>query len=631
MSWFDEFDTDYGGASAPVTTDTSGNITYQYDDGSTLTVDSSGNPVNSTDSTDASGNSTAFNQARSWLTNNVSPSAASAFAKMMASPGATIGTALAAAKMMSGGNQVQTGGYTGSIPKLEQVRQQVQQNDPNRVPGSGGLRYFTDTKYVPQGDATAKTAAVEAAKTQAQGLAAAPAVAATNPWAGKMNRGFAAPVNAAPPTATSVAPAAPASDVIKTNPVPAAQTVQAAQGGLMGYAHGGQYLQGATDGMADKLPTSIDGKQPAALSHGEFIIPADVVSHLGNGNSEAGANKLYDMMARIRKARTGNEKQGKRINPDKFMPGGLAAAYAAGGEVQGFDGTGTAGSLVSGAAAGSGTAAASVPGFGTSSSSNLSPWAGDYVTDFLGKGQAAAAAPYQAYGGPLTAGASDLQQQAFAGSSENAQAGYTPTTFTGGNFDAAAAKSYMNPYLQASLDPQLAELQRQARINSITDNAALTKGGAYGGGRQAVLMGEQNRNLLDKSASLLGQGYNTAYTNAMQQFNADQTRNLDTQKASEASRQYGADYGIKSLSQLADMGTMQRGITAEGIAADKKAFEDERDYALKMPQYQKDLMTGLPITTNATTNNTTDLAKITGQIGDLQSLYGKLSKLIPGT
>jgi hypothetical protein len=72
--------------------------------------------------------------------------------------------------------------------------------------------------------------------------------------------------------------------------------------------------------MADEKPAMIDGKQPAALSDGEFVIPADVVSHLGNGNSDAGAKVLEDMMARVRKARTGSTKQGKEINPEKFLP-----------------------------------------------------------------------------------------------------------------------------------------------------------------------------------------------------------------------------------------------------------------------------------------------------------------------
>lgn len=95
--------------------------------------------------------------------------------------------------------------------------------------------------------------------------------------------------------------------------------VIAAYGGLMNLAKG-RYLRGATDGMADKLSANIEGKQPAKLSHGEFVIPADVVSHLGNGNSEAGAKRLYDMMDKIRQARTGTTKQGKQINPNKYLP-----------------------------------------------------------------------------------------------------------------------------------------------------------------------------------------------------------------------------------------------------------------------------------------------------------------------
>jgi len=89
----------------------------------------------------------------------------------------------------------------------------------------------------------------------------------------------------------------------------------------MGFANGG-YMGGATDGMADRIPAQIDGQQPAALSDGEFVIPADVVSHLGNGNSNAGANTLYNMMDRIRQARTGSAEQGRQINPNQFMPRG---------------------------------------------------------------------------------------------------------------------------------------------------------------------------------------------------------------------------------------------------------------------------------------------------------------------
>ena len=92
-----------------------------------------------------------------------------------------------------------------------------------------------------------------------------------------------------------------------------------AQGGLASVAPQGMYLGGPTDGMADQIPATIDNKQPAALSDGEFVIPADVVSHLGNGNSDSGAQNLYGMMERVRKARTGNPEQGRQIDPNKYL------------------------------------------------------------------------------------------------------------------------------------------------------------------------------------------------------------------------------------------------------------------------------------------------------------------------
>jgi len=103
----------------------------------------------------------------------------------------------------------------------------------------------------------------------------------------------------------------------------------AAQGGLMslagggalgGYSDGGRLLKGPGDGMSDHIPASISNKQPARLADGEFVIPADVVSHLGNGSTDAGAKVLYKMMDQVRRARTGNPKQGKQIKPQKFIP-----------------------------------------------------------------------------------------------------------------------------------------------------------------------------------------------------------------------------------------------------------------------------------------------------------------------
>ena len=90
-------------------------------------------------------------------------------------------------------------------------------------------------------------------------------------------------------------------------------------GGYSDYARGGRMLKGPGDGMSDSIPASIAGRRPARLANEEFVVPADVVSHLGNGSSDAGAKQLYAMMDRVRKARTGRKSQGREINPRKYM------------------------------------------------------------------------------------------------------------------------------------------------------------------------------------------------------------------------------------------------------------------------------------------------------------------------
>jgi hypothetical protein len=91
-------------------------------------------------------------------------------------------------------------------------------------------------------------------------------------------------------------------------------------GSYSDYARGGRMLKGPGDGMSDSIPASIGGKRPARLARDEFVVPTDVVSGLGNGSSDAGAEQLYAMMDRVRKARTGRKSQGREINPQKYMP-----------------------------------------------------------------------------------------------------------------------------------------------------------------------------------------------------------------------------------------------------------------------------------------------------------------------
>ena len=521
---------------------------------------------------------------------------------------AALGTA--AAGLYNQLNKSDVGGYNKPVPKMDATRQQIPYaQDPNRRPGEAGRRYFTDTQFTPQGDAGKLGEAQTAATAQAQGImAAAPqyAAPAPNPYAGKIPTGF-SQQREMPAATTTGLPA-----VVTPEQFAQQGGIKMAQGGI---ADAGRYLQGKTDGMADEIQTSIDGEQPALLSHGEFVIPADVVSHLGNGNSEAGAEKLYGMMDRIREARTGTKEQGKEIDADKFLAaasGGLAA-YAAGGEVQKFQTGGTPT-----APAPTQTTGAGVP-LDTSRTSTLSPWVGDYVTNALGQGAALANAPFQAYQGPLTAGASNLQQQAFAGASDIASAGYTPGSFTGG-FGAAQASQYMNPYLQASLDPQLKELQRQSDIQRVADAGRLTQAGAFGGSRQAIMESEGRRNLLDKQAGLIGTGYKTAFDTGMGQFNKER-------EAEEASRQFGANFGLKSVGALADLGAVERGITSEGLAADEAQFREERDFAYKMPQYQLGLLSGLPIGSTNTAAQQTGLGGLQNDVSGLASIYRLLGNL----
>ena len=219
-------------------------------------------------------------------------------------------TAAAEAKEYVGGigykpTQAQLSQFTSQLPTGSA---QPYQYDPNRRPGSSGRRYFTDVQYTaPDQAGGARTGAQE----RALGLAA---LNAANPAV----QGRPTPPVRTLPVQTEETTSRPASDVIKDLPI---EEQRLAAGGIASMRpKQGYYLGGITDGMADQVPAQIDNQQPAALSDGEFVIPSDVVSHLGNGNSSAGAKQLYGMMDRVRQERTGTKQQGKQINPNKFVP-----------------------------------------------------------------------------------------------------------------------------------------------------------------------------------------------------------------------------------------------------------------------------------------------------------------------
>jgi hypothetical protein len=227
-----------------------------------------------------------------------------------------------------------------------------------------------------------------------------------------------------------------------------------------------------------------------------------------------------------------------------------------------------------------------------SSSSTLSPWAAPYVTDVMGRASALADQPYQAFTGPLTAGPSALQNQAFSGLAglsipTNEQMTYNPGTFT-----ADMASQYMDPFLMASLNPQLDEARRQAEISRVTQAGRLNRAGAYGGGRQAIMESELNRNLLRNLGDITGRGYATAFEQGRSQFNTEQDQ------AMQAARQ-AQMFGLEGLREQLGAGGTQRGIEQEGITADIGQFREERDYPMAMTKFMRDIIgTGsLPIAT----------------------------------
>jgi hypothetical protein len=173
----------------------------------------------------------------------------------------------------------------------------------------------------------------------------------------------------------------------------------------------------------------------------------------------------------------------------------------------------------------------------------------------------------------------------------------------------------MNPYLQGALDPQLAEARRQSEISRLNDATRLTKAGAFGGSRQAIMESEGNRNLESNLANITGQGYKTAYDAAVAQFNAEQGRQQQAQNDTNA-------YGMSALTKQGEAGAAQRAIEAEGIAADKAQFEEQREYPYKQVQYQQSLLQGLPLSAQSYSyTQPSTLSEILGSAGGIQKLY----------
>ena len=276
--------------------------------------------------------------------------------------------------------------------------------------------------------------------------------------------------------------------------------------------------------------------------------------------------------------------------------------------------------------------------------SALSSWAGPYVTDMLGRGSALATQmPYTAYQGPLTAGPSALQTQAYQGLGSLGMpanmGAYNPMSFTGAGYQPLTAEQlaggdtptytpasgntlqqYMTPYLQGVLNPQYDAARRQSAIQAQTLQSQYGKAGAYGGSRQGVAEAELQRGLLDRMSGITGQGYQDAFTQAQSQFNTEQDR---ARQAQDMANQYG--FNVSNAQQLA--GTAQRGIEQEGMMADMAQFEQERDYPYKQVQFMNSLLQGLPIETQAYSyTQPSGLQNLAGTAGTAKSILDALKE-----
>lgn len=250
--------------------------------------------------------------------------------------------------------------------------------------------------------------------------------------------------------------------------------------------------------------------------------------------------------------------------------------------------------------------------------SSLSSYAGPYVADMLGTGQALADMPYEPYEGPLTAGASDLQEDAFTGiagltvPTDEQMGVYTPMSVTDEGFDLTG---YMNPYFKNVVQDQIDELKRQADVRRVENAARMTAAGSYGGSRQAVLEGLFEEKLLDDISDAINTGNVEAYNQAIAQFNLEQDK-----KATAQDKQ--TQYGFDVIDKLADLGGVKRGIESEGIKADVAQFDEEMNFPYKQVQFMQSLLQNLPLETQQYTYaSPSQLADVAGGAGGLLKLY----------
>ena len=253
--------------------------------------------------------------------------------------------------------------------------------------------------------------------------------------------------------------------------------------------------------------------------------------------------------------------------------------------------------------------------------SSLSTYAGPYVGDMLGTGQALADLPYEPYEGPLTADESDLQKDAFSGiagltvPTDEQMGVYDPMSITDEGFDLTG---YMNPFLTNVVQDQIADLKLEADKRKLANRARMTAAGSYGGSRQAVQEGLVEAKLLDDISQAINTGNVQAYEQAIKQFNLEQ----DKKAAAQAKE---TQYGFDVIDKLAELGGIRRDIEQEGIDADIKQFEEEMNFPYKQVQFMQSLLQNLPLETQQYSYaQPSEFANVLSSTGGLLELFNLL-------
>ena len=277
----------------------------------------------------------------------------------------------------------------------------------------------------------------------------------------------------------------------------------------------------------------------------------------------------------------------------------------------------------------------------TTTISDIPDWAKGYAQETLAKGQALSSQPYQLYGGERIAGFSPLQlqaQQSIAGMGPAGQVGeasdiaslagarafqagqYQPGQYTGGTFTPGAAGFYMSPFIEQAMAPQLREAQRSSDILGTQQAGQAVQAGAFGGSRAGLLEAERQRNLATQMGDIRARGYQSAYEQAANQFNADMQRRMQAQQLGEQSRQFGAGLGIQGLStalqaagQLGSLGQTQFGqqkdvlgmqsaagaeqqaLRQQGLSQAYQDFMEQQNYPYRQLGFMSDMIRGLPL------------------------------------